>query len=446
MASFKFSTTPFLRLFLCIGGMVAATLLRCNFQPAAGHFLRFYEKLTLNNSVSTKTGVTFIAILSALMAFTSLSTDIYLPAMPEMSRSLHGEAALTVTGFLIGFAIAQLIWGPISDRFGRKRPLYIGMILFAIGSAGCALSSEMYQIVFWRVFQAAGACTGPMLARAMIRDLFSRTRAAQMLSTLIIVMAIAPIAGPLLGGQIIRYSQWPVIFWFLCAVGILMFIALHWLPETLLPEKRSRDSLGGAFANYVQLLKNRSFMQYTLCVTFYYVAVYAFIVGSPSMYITWFGVDPQHYGWLFAVNIVGVVGMSFVNKRLVQRFDLEHMLKTAAAIAAGMAVLMCLMLEIFPNGMLAIAACIFVFFSMNGIIAASATAAALDAVPGTAGSASALIGALQYGSGIISSLMLAWLNDGTPWAMAGIMTVFTLLSGMMALGQKKNDSHQARLQ
>lgn len=391
----------------------------------------------MNNSVSTKTGIAFIAILSTLMAFTSLSTDIYLPAMPAMSSSLHGDAALTVTGFLIGFAIAQLIWGPISDRYGRRLPLFIGMILFVIGSAGCALSTEMYQIVFWRVFQAAGACTGPMLARAMIRDLFSRTRAAQMLSTLIIVMAIAPIAGPLLGGQIIRYSQWPVIFWFLAAVGVLMFFALLWLPETLPTEKRTSGSLNGAFGNYLQLLQNRNFMRYTLCVTFYYVAVYAFIVGSPSVYISGFGIDPQHYGWLFAVNIVGVVGMSFINKRLVQRFPLEGMLKIAAAIASVMAMLMCLALTIFPGSLLTMAACIFVFFSMNGIIAASATAAALDAVPGTAGSASALIGALQYGSGIISSLMLAWLNNGTPWAMVGIMTVFTLLSGLMALGRQK---------
>jgi len=195
--------------------------------------------------------------------------------------------------------------------------------------------------------------------------------------------------------------------------------------------------MNGAFSNYLHLLKNREFMRYTLCVTFYYVAVYAFIVGSPSVYISGFGIDPQHYGWLFAVNIVGVVGMSFINKRLVQRFPLEGMLKIAAAIASVMAMLMCLALTLFPASLLTMAACIFVFFSMNGIIAASATAAALDAVPGTAGSASALIGALQYGSGIISSLMLAWLNNGTPWAMVGIMTVFTLLSTLMALGRQK---------
>lgn len=146
----------------------------------------------------------FMGILGALMAFISLSTDIYLPAMPQMAQELNGNVELTVTGFLAGFALAQLIWGPMSDRIGRKIPIFIGMILFVIGSIGCALSQSIEQIVFWRVFQAFGACTGPMIGRAMIRDLYGRTQAAQMLSTLMVIMAIAPIAGPLLGGQIIK--------------------------------------------------------------------------------------------------------------------------------------------------------------------------------------------------------------------------------------------------
>ncbi|BDN97224.1 hypothetical protein KAM621c_23290 [Citrobacter braakii] len=187
-------------------------------------------------AIASQTGLTFILILSGLMAFASLSTDIYLPAMPTMAEDLHGNVELTITGFLVGFAIAQLIWGPISDHLGRRKPLLIGMVLFIIGSAGCAMSTSITQIVFWRVFQAFGACTGPMLARAMIRDLFARTRAAQMLSTLVLVMAIAPIAGPLIGGQIIRLSTWHSVFWLLAVIGALMFISLNWLPETL-PEE-----------------------------------------------------------------------------------------------------------------------------------------------------------------------------------------------------------------
>ncbi len=379
------------------------------------------------------TGLSLVLILSALMAITSLSTDIYLPAMPVMATDLQGDAELTITGFLIGFCIAQLVWGPVSDHFGRRLPLFIGMVLFIAGSVGCALSTDIVQIVFWRVFQALGACTGPMLARAMIRDLFSRTRAAQMLSTLMIIMAVAPIAGPLIGGQMIKVTSWHTIFWLLAIIGVLMLVSLFWLEETLPAEKRVKASLSGAFANYAILLKNVSFMRFTLCLTFYYVAAYAFITGSPFVYIRYFGVDPQHYGWLFAVNIIGLMAVSVVNRRLVHRYPLESLLRFAVFAATLAAVILAAATGFGFGGIGLIVVAVFVFFSMNGIIAATSTACALDAVPNVAGSASALMGSLQYGSGIISSLLLALLSDGTPWTMGWIMAVFTLASAGMAL-------------
>ena len=388
-------------------------------------------------ATASHTGLTLILILSGLMAFTSLSTDIYLPAMPTMATDLHGNVELTITGFLVGFTIAQLIWGPISDHLGRRKPLFIGMVLFIIGSAGCAMSTSITQIVFWRVFQALGACTGPMLARAMIRDLFARTRAAQMLSTLVLIMAIAPIAGPLIGGQIIRLSTWHAVFWLLVLIGALMCVSLCWLPETLPEAKRVKASLTGAFRNYRSLLSNGRFMRYTLSLTFYYVGAYAFITGSPFVYISYYHVDPQHYGWLFALNIVGVMAMSVVNRRLVQRHPLEQLLKYATMLAALAAVALALLVKLESGGIVAIITTIFLLFSMNGIIAATSTAAALDAVPNIAGSASALIGALQYGSGIISSLLLAAFSDGTPWTMAWIIALFTLLSATLALRAKR---------
>lgn len=387
----------------------------------------------------TKTthGPLFVAILSALMAFTSLSTDIYLPAMPVMAAELQGDIELTITGFLIGFALAQLVWGPISDHLGRRLPLFIGMVLFVIGSLGCAWSTSIGEIVFWRIFQAMGACTGPMLARAMIRDLFSRTRAAQMLSTLIIVMAIAPIAGPLMGGQIIRFTSWHAIFGLLAVIGVLMFLSLYFLPETLPVEKRAPASLSGAFRNYMALLKNAPFMRYTLSLTFFYVAAYAFITGSPRIYISYYGIDPQYYGWLFAVNIVGVMGMSVINRKLVQRHPLDTLLKAAVTVATLAVVMLAVMVKLHLGGIIAVVIGVFLFFSMNGIIAATSTAAALDEVPGMAGSASALIGSLQYGSGIVSSLLLALFNDGTPWTMAWIMALFTLASAAIIVFQRQ---------
>ena len=377
-------------------------------------------------------GPLFILILSGLMAFASLSTDIYLPAMPVMAAELQGDAELTITGFLIGFAVAQLIWGPIGDRLGRRTPLFIGMVMFIIGSVGCALSVSIDQIIFWRVFQALGACTGPMLARAMVRDLFARTRAAQMLSTLTIVMAIAPIIGPLLGGQLISVTSWHAIFWLLAGIGLLMLLALRWLPETLPPERRQQGSPLKAFHHYGQLLRNRIFIRYTLSLTCYYVAAYAFITGSPDVYIRYFGVEPQHYGWLFAVNILGLMTMSLVNRRLVQRYALGDLLKVALVVASLAMVAMAFSVKLHHGGLVGIALCVFLFFSMNGVIAATSTAAALDEAGEFAGSASAFIGSLQYGSGIVSSLLLAGLHDGTPWTMTWIMGAFTLVSLLLA--------------
>lgn len=381
-----------------------------------------------------QTGIFFMAILGALMAFTSLSTDIYLPAMPEMAKDLQGDAELTITSFLVGFAIAQLIWGPISDRIGRRAPLFIGMILFAIGSVGCAMSQNIEQIVFWRIFQALGACTAPMLARAMIRDMFTKTTAAQKLSTLITIMAIAPIVGPLLGGQIIKFSSWHSIFGLLAIIGMVMFLFLIWLPETLPASKREKASVGSAFRNYFSLLKNRAFMRYTLCVTFYYVSAYAFIAGSPFVYIDYYGIDTQHYGWLFAVNILGVMAMSVINRNLVSRFSMDRLLQVSTIIATIAAVIMAISVKQQIGGIYVIILAIFVFFSMNGIIAATSTAAALDKVrPEIAGSASAVVGSLQYGSGIISTLLLTIFNDGTPWTMVWIITLFIIASAATVL-------------
>lgn len=373
-----------------------------------------------------------MGLLSALMAFTSLSTDIYLPAMPQMQRELGGEVELTITGFLIGFALAQLVWGPLSDRIGRRRPLMMGVALFVAGSVGCALSQDLAQMVGWRVVQAFGACTGPMLARAMVRDLFQRTQAAQTLSTLTVVMAIAPIIGPLLGGQLVRISSWHAIFWLLAALGVLTLLALRALPETLPPERRTTTSWTGVLVDYADLLRNSAFMRYTLSVTFLYMGVYTFIAGSPFVYITHFQVDPQHYGWLFSINIVGVMALSAINRRLVRRFSLDALLRSATAVSALAMVAGVVLVLWYPDALWAIAVPVFVFFGTNGIIAATSTAAALDAAPRVAGSAAALIGSLQYGSGIVSSALLATLRPRGPLTLVALMAGFAAVAAAMA--------------
>src|SRR5579859_6100324 len=177
-----------------------------------------------------------LAILAAPMGFASISTDLYLPAMPAMGRALDasaGSVEWTISGYLIGFSLGQLLWGPMSDRFGPRLPIAAGLVLFVIGSAGCALAGSAPSIIGWRVVQALGACASVVLARAMVRDLYAGARAAQMMSTLMTVMAIAPLLGPLVGGQILAVSGWRAIFWVLVAVGTMTLGALFTIPETL---------------------------------------------------------------------------------------------------------------------------------------------------------------------------------------------------------------------
>ncbi|MBF7683438.1 multidrug effflux MFS transporter [Acinetobacter sp. B5B] len=375
-----------------------------------------------------------LLVLSALMAFTSLSIDIYLPAMPVMQIDLKGHVELTITSFLMAFSVAQLIWGPISDYIGRKKPLFIGMILFVIGSIGCALSQTIDHIIFWRIFQALGACTAPMLARAMVRDLYDRVEAAQMLSTLMLIMAIAPILGPLIGGQILKLSSWHAIFWLLAMIGMIMFLCIFKLPETHLVKTQQQKNMPirQAFLNYGHLLKNWLFMRYVLSLTAFYVAAYAFIVGSPLVYISYYHIDSQHYGWLFGLNIVGVMLVSIINKKLVKHVALHILLKWATTISM---VAMLILIYLFFSGhmtLLRLVIFLFIFFSMNGVVAATSIAAALDMVPQTAGSASALIGSMQYGSGVISSLLLTLGKGDSPQAMIVIMAIFATVSAFIA--------------
>jgi len=222
----------------------------------------------------------------------------------------------------------------------------------------------------------------------------------------------------------------------LAIIGGVLFFSIFLLPETLPINKRKKASIKSAFVTYFNLLSQKTFMRYTLCVTFYYVSAYAFITGSPAVYITYFGIDAQHYGWLFAVNIIGVMGMSFINRFLVHRFELSSLLKIATSIATCATVIMAVTFKADLMPIYFIIGMAFIFFSMNGIVAAVATAAALDEVPSIAGSASALIGSLQYGSGIISTLLLSYFSDGTPWAMVWIMCLFALFSFLIVYKAK----------
>ncbi|MBY5591584.1 multidrug effflux MFS transporter [Rhizobium leguminosarum] len=367
-----------------------------------------------------------LAVLSALMGFASISTDLYLPAMPTMAADLQADAGsieLTVSGFLIGFSLGQLLWGPLGDRYGRRIPVAVGLLLFVIGSGGCGLSASSGQMIFWRVVQAVGACSGVVLSRAMVRDLYEGSRAAQMLSALITVMAVAPLLGPIVGGQVLAIAGWRAIFGLLVVLGLATLAALFTIPETLPIEMRRKDSLLSSLRGYGRLLMHRRLIGFAATGGFFFAGVYAYIAGTPFAFIEYYHVPPQLYGVLFALGIIGIMLANVANARLVDRFRSQRLLQFGAIGAATCGVVLFVTGSSGWGGLAGLAIPLFVFVSWSGLIVANSIGGALQDFPERAGAVSALVGALHYGCGILGSVAVSTFANGTPVPLAVVVGV-----------------------
>ncbi|WP_201742015.1 Bcr/CflA family efflux MFS transporter [Mangrovicoccus ximenensis] len=278
------------------------------------------------------------AVLALLMAFASISTDFYLPAMPAMAGALgagDGAIEFTITGYLVGLSLGQLVWGPVADRFGRRLPVAAGLGLFILGSAGCAAAQGVPGIVGWRILQALGASAAIVLSRAMVRDLYSGARAAQVMSVLMAVMTVAPVIAPSVGALVSGSFGWRAIFVLLALIGIATLAALFTLPETLRPAERSPSlRLGTAFATYGRLARDPMVMGHAVVVGMFYAGMYGYVAGTPAAFIGHHGVSPQAYGLLFASCVLGITGGNLANARLAARFGPMRCLQAGTAGAA----------------------------------------------------------------------------------------------------------------
>ena len=366
------------------------------------------------------------------MAFGSLSIDIYLPALPIMGRMLGADAgtmALTLSSYLVAFSLGQLLWGPISDKHGRRAPVAAGLVLFVIGSIGCALATSAGAVVAWRVVQAVGACAGVVLARAMVRDLYERDRAAKMLSTLILIMSVSPLIGPLIGGQMLAHASWRAIFWLQVVIGMAALAALRALPETLPPGRRNPKPLGQAFAGYGELLRHRRLLGYAGTGGLFYIGIFAYIGGTPFAYITFYHVPAQLYGLLFGLTILGIMTANFVSSRLVTKLGSDRLLRAGTVVAALAGIVVAIAAGTGWGGLAGLVVSLFAFTAMSGLIMANSIAGALASFPDRAGAASALVGAIHFGMGMVGSALVGSFADGTPWPLGWIVA----LSGIASL-------------
>jgi DHA1 family bicyclomycin/chloramphenicol resistance-like MFS transporter len=372
-----------------------------------------------------------LVVLSALMGFGNIATDMYLPALPAMAQALQaapGQMEFTISGYLVGFSLGQLLWGPLGDRLGRKRPVAAGLALFVLATIGCALSTSAIQLMVWRIVQAFGASVGPVLSRAMVRDLYARDRAAQMLSTLITIMAVAPLAAPILGGQILVLWSWRGIFWLIAASGLAGLLSVRTIPETLPPSRRDPTPLRDAVAGYVALLREKRLVGYALAGGFYYAGIFAYIAGTPFAYIEFYRVDPRLYGLLFGLAIVVIIAANLMNARFVRRFGADRILRSATLVLAIGGCLVMLTARTGWGGLAGLVAALLLYTSMSGFIVANSVAGALAAFPRQAGAASALVGATHYLMGMVSAGMVGAFADGTPWPMGWIIGAGGILS------------------
>lgn len=369
----------------------------------------------------------FMAVLSLLMAFASISTDLYLPAMPAMARELHiapGLAAMTVSMYLVGFSLGQLMWGPLSDRFGRRAPLMVGLVVFAMGSAGCALAGSAVTIVGWRAVQAIGACASVVIARAMVRDRFEGTRGAQVMSTLMTIMALAPLLGPVIGSAVLGWGgSWRLIFAILVVTGLATVVAVWTLPETLPPSRRELGNIGSAFNAYGMLLRQRQLPAFAGALSFFFAATFAYIAASPFVYIAYFKLSPATYALIFSGGIVGMIAANIGNRRLVGAWGPEKLLRAGSMSAVAAIAVMVLTHALHIDSPWAVLIPAIAFVGTTGFIVANAVTAALAAYARSTGAASALLGALQYGGGIVGAASVGVFADGTPGPMMDVMLV-----------------------
>ncbi|MGW5418864.1 Bcr/CflA family multidrug efflux MFS transporter [Streptomyces sp. NPDC003943] len=378
-------------------------------------------------AAARRVGLLVTLVLGGLTALPPLSMDMYLPALPQVTDALRSPAAtvqLTLTACLAGMALGQLVVGPMSDKWGRRRPLLVGMVVYVLATAVCALAPTAGLLVGFRLLQGLAGAAGIVIARAVVRDLYDGVEMARFFSTLMLISGVAPIVAPLIGGQILRITDWRGVFYVLTGVGVLLTLVVwRFLHETLPPERRHAGGVGEALRTMRGLLADRVFTGYMLAGGLAFAALFAYITASPYVMQEIYGASPQTFSLLFGVNSVGLVVMGQVNgKLLVGRVSLDKALGCGLAVilTASLALLVMTSGVLGAPGLAAVAAGLFVLMSAMGLTLPNTNAQALMRTPHAAGSASALLGTSSFLIGAVASPLVGIAGETTAVPMAAV--------------------------
>jgi len=364
-------------------------------------------------------------ILGALTAMGPLAIDTYLPALPRIARDLHTSDALvqvSLSVYFVGIALGQAFYGPLSDRLGRKPALYLGLVMFILASVGCALATSVHMLIVFRFLQALGGCAPLVVPRAIVRDHFDQRGSVRMLSILMLVMGLAPILSPLVGGQLLGFFGWRSIFWVHAVYGSVWLLAVAvGLPESLDVARRQRQRIGAVLGIYGRLLRDRAFMAHVLVGALIFAGLLAYISGSPFVFIELFHVPPSKFGIYFGINAIGIMTASQINRWLAQRFDASQILRRALPVSLVASVALVVDAATGFGGFAGILVPLFVYIAMHGFVMPNTTALAMAPHGAVAGSASALLGSLQFILGAVAGTLVGALSNGTPVPLAVVI-------------------------
>lgn len=375
-----------------------------------------------------------LGLLSAIGAF---SIDMYLPGFPDIARDLNTTVAhvtLSITSFFIGISVGQMIYGPLLDKYGRKKPLYIGLIVYLLTSIGCAYAPTADALIGIRFLQALGSCAGMVASRALVRDIFPVNENAKVFSLLMLVIAISPIIAPTLGGYMSSAFGWQSIFYILASISGITLLAVYFgLPEGRKPDHSLSLLPRPIIKGFLEVAKEPQFYTYAFAGAIASSGLYAYIAGSPFVFMELYHVSDKQYGWIFAIIAMGLIVASQVNTLLLKRFTSEQIIRVTlfCQCLAGISLVLGVwfnVLNLYSTIFL-----IWVFLSTQGFAFPNSSALSLAPFSKNAGTASALMGAVQLGIGAISTALVSILNNNTAMPMAAVMCGCAIASFVVLL-------------
>lgn len=371
-----------------------------------------------------------IPLLAGLQAFSPLSLDMYLPALPHIAEELATSEArvqLSITSYLVGLFLGVLLFGPLSDKYGRRKLMLGGIVVYILSCLGCIMADSVDSLISWRFVQALGGGAASILGRAIVRDIFPLKEAASALSSMHLITMVAALAAPMLGSFVLLAGSWRWLFFVLIAFSSIWLWLIAWkVPETHYGESRNNGILK-VYRAYGVIGSQPRALGYILCMSLCFAGMFAYITASPFVFMDYFGLSPTYYALIFGGNIAGIMALATLNVRLVMRVGPQKMLYGAAALLAASSVALLLAGTFSIGGLWLLVAGLFGYISCTGLMGANCTASLMTQFPDNAGAAAGLAVAVQFGLGAVMSLLVSALYEGTPFAM-------TLIVGLCGLG------------